>query len=765
MSAVTERRYCSTTLYSKELGEQVPRVPHEILIKVNLHDRNRGAASIAASEQSSRSPDASEARHALGVLFVPGVGDYRPGRTLVTFADYVLRFLESWRAEELVSKHDAPSHVVCSDIALEPGSKAGGAPAHLVLDLSPSSGEGELSTDPETWCIAESSWAAGLHPPSVPNLFRWAVRAAPAIAVIQLTVLFRRRYAALREGIATLPRFIVAAWLLLLAPFICAVLLLFFACLLLFATVPIPRLSHAIRRFGARLAAVLGGSYVLSDSPTQFGALVLHVSEDLKWLEQQCNSVAVVAHSQGALMAHHSLRVGNFPRLRLFVTFGSALGRLEEIRRGIPPLLSLFASFQVISVGYVVAVAALSASVWSLLVLIPNALFNYVLVLVLLVTQREEEETDALRELRLDGLSSAAGSLQWVDFFASADPVPNGPMFESSPEWMASRMVFNQASPWLDHTGYLRSTDGFLVAMIHQVAQVAQGPVAESITAETYGVGAVGRRRGWRLGWLVRFRWVLACAIAVASIRIWSDLLRVAQVLVDVTPQYLRKPVGSTVAVGQGIWDEVGMRADVVVSAVVALGAFVAIYLVVWTAWYGWSRHDVGCLFRRDELDLGGAGAGLFAVMSIVSLSAIILLAFLGSWSRYAELLASTPGGWRLGGGLLLMTYALVHVRALVRTYRSRDDPGRSTDGNGFVEGLGVFAAAAPLVLLLASWVPGGWWEFGGLFLLCPGISALIAFAILRALHVPLSKFRSQLIARSAGLIEPGPVWGRQQPA
>jgi hypothetical protein len=78
-------------------------------------------------------------------------------------------------------------------------------------------------------------------------------------------------------------------------------------------------------------------SYVLISGALRLAAMTRQVSHDLRWLCQQCESVIIVAHSQGAAIVHHALRKGIPPEIKQLVTLGAGLKQLtillEERRR------------------------------------------------------------------------------------------------------------------------------------------------------------------------------------------------------------------------------------------------------------------------------------------------------------------------------------------------------------------------------------------------------------------------------------------------
>jgi hypothetical protein len=74
------------------------------------------------------------------------------------------------------------------------------------------------------------------------------------------------------------------------------------------ALLPIPRIDRAVRWVMVKLSAILGDSYVLAHCPAAFAAMRSRIARDLGWLQDRCNRVAVVGHSQGAAIAHQVLQ-------------------------------------------------------------------------------------------------------------------------------------------------------------------------------------------------------------------------------------------------------------------------------------------------------------------------------------------------------------------------------------------------------------------------------------------------------------------------
>jgi hypothetical protein len=101
------------------------------------------------------------------------------------------------------------------------------------------------------------------------------------------------------------------------------------AVLLLLGIVPIPKLRAAILRTQQLLVGTVGDSYLYLTSSIRGAALISKVQRDLKWLaDQGCTRIAVVAHSQGAAIAHAVVNHPDWVRQDLLLTFGAGLNKL-----------------------------------------------------------------------------------------------------------------------------------------------------------------------------------------------------------------------------------------------------------------------------------------------------------------------------------------------------------------------------------------------------------------------------------------------------
>ncbi len=101
----------------------------------------------------------------LGVLFVHGIGQQRPGRTMASFAAALYGWLFRWNCNKQLS----PSSPELSETVLAPDLSVDADPAHATLTTKLRMGNGERDV---RWLLAESWWADVFAPPRFLDLTR-----------------------------------------------------------------------------------------------------------------------------------------------------------------------------------------------------------------------------------------------------------------------------------------------------------------------------------------------------------------------------------------------------------------------------------------------------------------------------------------------------------------------------------------------------------------------------------------------------------------
>jgi len=122
--------------------------------------------------------------------------------------------------------------------------------------------------------------------------------------------------------------------------------------LLVLGAIPISKLRKALLGIQLKIAATVGDCYVFVSRPIEAASIVNTVRQNVLWLASRCSEIVIVAHSQGAAVAHLALR-GSTPReLRLLFAYGSGLRKLEELKE-------LSKGARSVAIGAIVTIIAL----------------------------------------------------------------------------------------------------------------------------------------------------------------------------------------------------------------------------------------------------------------------------------------------------------------------------------------------------------------------------------------------------------------------
>jgi hypothetical protein len=257
----------------------------------------------------------------IGILFVHGIGQQRRGDTLTRFGDPLVHWLTQVFPD---------THIARASFASEGHTTR---PSTAELNLR----DRQNSIDVR-WITAEGFWGDAVITPSFTDMLRWALQVLPWTALTHFDRIVRRSWTSASAlevldsivlgaaGTATM--IVTLVLVLLLVPVVGVALVL----VLFLGLMPIP----ALRSFSAAVQRVLSGtvgdSMILLASPVQRAAIVDRVHDAYRWLvRMRCDEVVIVAHSQGAAIAHEMLRSRDCSKVGLFVSLGSGLRKLKEI--------------------------------------------------------------------------------------------------------------------------------------------------------------------------------------------------------------------------------------------------------------------------------------------------------------------------------------------------------------------------------------------------------------------------------------------------
>ncbi|MFE1905117.1 hypothetical protein ACFW96_15850 [Streptomyces gardneri] len=565
--------------------------------------------------------DAAEAPPELGVLFVHGIGSQKRGDTLLQCGEPLRLWLKEWLAGSRSSGGVAEFDVTLSGTHLrrcEEGERAG-----TLLTVEGRAGDARTS---RAWLLAESWWAEDFPTPSFRTLARWSLLAGPWLVQRHFTLRFvgspPKSFAQEgREARAYVAKYVplegtvqdvfkVLAWILsyVLPPLrrVVAYLLSFVvglvaqvAIALLVVLSVVPALRGIVQRIQLLLSESIGDSFALTDQPLVFDAMVSRVQSDVEWLAGRCERVAVVAHSQGAAIAHAALRRSRPENMSLFVTYGAGIAKLSAIR-GLD-LKRAGTSFGTRLLA-VLSLAGAVALCYADRVAFAIALFLAAFGLGWISEKLRPPEPESPGS-RL-GLPELGDSLRWIDLFATADPVPEGTLARPPRRGLISQPVHNRGSSFSDHTTYWQNTEEFVSRVSAELAREAGWTEYARLTEEDRKVTAAAEHaRRSRTDSLTLARWILGLVLIGVPFALGVEALA-----------HLARNTGDLAARVPGIFSDSAQRAvqdfsrdDLagrVLGVVVAAAVVTAVsMLVLLPTWRGWDERARRALVGRRPAD------------------------------------------------------------------------------------------------------------------------------------------------------------------
>lgn len=400
----------------------------------------------------------SDAMYDLGVLFVHGIGAQERGVTLAEFGNPLVHWLRQRAASNGGEVQVASAVLAPSD----------GEPARTVLAL-------RAGGTSRQWLMSEALWADAFAQPAFADMARWGVGVVPRTFGMhfgrQLARAWRAPSGTNQERVERVGGVAVALVRLLAGIALVLPTVGVLGALRLLGLIPWERLRSAIVRTQLRLASSIGDSFILVSQPLQSAAILTRFERELAWLGNRCALVAIVAHSQGAAVACRALARLPISDRRLLITFGSGLRKLAELeelpdrphgRRGAwwtalgLPLCSL----GLLMLPHWIANARRDPDALQML----GIMMIYIIGGGALLVAGIRDFVAVDEPLRLRRLAETLRSRvrSWLDVYASADPVPNGPVREGERPPDSSEEVTNTGSIFSDHTTYWRNRDEFV---------------------------------------------------------------------------------------------------------------------------------------------------------------------------------------------------------------------------------------------------------------------------------------------------------------
>ena len=646
-------------------------------------------------------------RSQLGVLFIHGIGEQKRGDTLLAFGEPLCRWLQA----------SAGSSVQVRRALLDADPRDDIAPAHVHLTLP-----GRYSSDtPGTCLLAESSWGESFPTPGFSDVARWALLALPWTLAKQ----FARRFKPVLGDRGAILRYypqLALDCLFSIATFLAGMVIeLLVLALLVLTIVPIQSVREFVLRLHMRIAGIIGDSYALLASSIRSSAILEKCRRDLDWLVGRSERVAIVAHSQGAAIAHRLITLLNDERseskpqsdplkaVDLYFSFGSGLGKLHDIeeafRTGGWTLIGGFVlMLSVLGLPVAIVVALMTPAgpglLGGLVAMVAGGGFLYIVMFLdsSSDSDRAKLELSCFRPRTPPSDKKPGGpSIRWVDCYATADPVPSGPLLPT-PKSVHTRSVVNGHSILFDHTTYWQNKDEFVRLLVDELG----APLTSAALAHADLERASARRR-WRLAWLRMVRALGAISAAVFVWVLWEQLhplgagvLTVAEAMTS----YVER------------WRSVGLSrgfGGVVVFAIAALWLQLAA-----VAYRRWELRDFKRAAKGKPLDAGGLPFVTLAAIGLVLPVLTILFTFVefdldraaAVWGRLWEVRHAIAFG-SMASPIISAIAATPTFILLLKIEERRGYRGSSFEVDDYVLAYVATALASfGITVLVALWFP-----------------------------------------------------------
>jgi len=491
----------------------------------------------------------SNRRFELGVLFVHGIGQQKKGDTLVRFGEPLVRCIQDrfvhGKAASEIGMEDA-GRVEIRRSTLEGGGDDG-APPHaevFIRNIGAFRRERSATTFSDArWLFAEAWWAESFPTPSYAQICVWAVDVLPWIVIAHVDRQIRRagfRFSqapTLWEEFVTRLVWVLRCVSLLLAILIAPILVALVLGMLIIGMLPLPKVREFVGAVQRGIASVLGDSFIFVGKPIARAAILSRVRADLQWITARSDRVAIVAHSQGAAIVHELLRSTALARCDYLFTFGSGLRKLTDVRQAADSKETKFTRLAISAFwllgAAVVLTLVMAPPAWKVLAILPFIVWlgatSWSLSMWRVRTTRlldQKKQWLADRDLfqkwfRLSHSQRYLHDFRWVDVFASADPVPNGPLLDDFlPDEMKTGVVHNHHSLLADHNAYWQNRDDFVARLSWDLLDVAGYPMQKIEEGGRDRQHVAGVRRRWRVTCLRAARYLVTTA-SIGLLALW----------------------------------------------------------------------------------------------------------------------------------------------------------------------------------------------------------------------------------------------------
>lgn len=673
-------------------------------------------------------------RAEVGVLLVHGIGEHGEGDTLLSFGEPLIDWLREWLdgpSDGVDRKGAVPrGRVEVLSARMRAERDKSESPAYARVDITAFGPPGDgpagagRAEETERWLFAEAWWGDSVKVPAALQLLVWMLLRAPLLvywhfhggARLDRELDSNSFWAVLAAGLRGISACVMA--LALQAVVLVSIVLW---------AIPIGPWRRALLAAVRTLTAILGDSFVLLEQDIQRATLVQRVRSSLDWLQARTLRVVVIAHSQGAAIAHAALKASPFPRLRGYISVGSGLEKLEMLRLVRQDGSGVWAA----------QLVGLSALCLVLIVLQPwvgwtsekGLAWLGAAILVLgvavaavgsMVGAMKQYQQALASRLSGFGLRTSTGArIGWADIHAGMDLVPMGSNSQLAEyDFVDQIKVTNEASVVSDHVRYFDTRGDFAPrcwALLSSVSSVLSFAGEDQARLE--------RLRRWhrvRSIGLVIGQCLNPATAVVAALLAGGAVLAIGESLMALLDQaelsWLHRLLSWTggLLAGGFLWlsPPNATRQDsahTIVGALAILGAVVGWWMLVTGLWRASSQRLArqvarGKLFGKpgwSSIVPGAAGVALWTLAAMLPLLSVLLAHYtlqevtVGGIFRAATLLVS--GLFWSVGVLFGAAVPLLAMRQI--------DPGEAPDPNQHLGMLALTLFGGPFYGAIGYWL------------------------------------------------------------